>query len=293
MKVDKMDLQNWINDLILNFMNDPARNRLAPDIEEPAFDTPLIGYCRGDDPIFDDFKCHIGSFYWTPADFFRLAFPGHRHSPDKLTVISWVLPQMPATRAENRKCRTLPGLRWSQARHYGENVNHALKQHLETELLRKGIPAAGPVLSSHWNLRRSDTCGIASNWSERHAAHACGLGTFGLCDGLITPKGKAVRIGSVIAALSIDSTPRPYSGLHDWCLFYADGSCTKCIQRCPVGAISRSGHDKEKCRAYAQNVIAPYVETNQLGVKAYGCGLCQVGVPCESAIPVRKHECHD
>jgi epoxyqueuosine reductase QueG len=30
--------------------------------------------------------------------------------------------------------------------------------------------------------------------SERHAAYAAGLGTFGLCDGLITSVGKAVRV---------------------------------------------------------------------------------------------------
>jgi hypothetical protein len=35
----------------------------------------------------------------------------------------------------------------------------------------------------------------ASSWSERHAAHAAGLGTFGLCDGLITAKGKAMQGG--------------------------------------------------------------------------------------------------
>lgn len=30
---------------------------------------------------------------------------------------------------------------------------------------------------------------FGSNWSERHAAYVCGLGTFGLSKGLITDKG--------------------------------------------------------------------------------------------------------
>ena len=45
-----------------------------------------------------------------------------------------------------------------------------------------------------------------------------GLGTFGLCDGLITPVGKAVRIGSVIAKVRISSSPRPYNVHHAYCL---------------------------------------------------------------------------
>ena len=44
---------------------------------------------------------------------------------------------------------------------------------------------------------------------QRHAAHAAGLGTFGLCDGLITAKGKAMRAGSVVARIAVAQTPRP------------------------------------------------------------------------------------
>jgi hypothetical protein len=52
--------------------------------------------------------------------------------------------------------------------------------------------------------------GFASSWSERHTAHVCGLGTFGVSDGLITPVGKAVRVGSVIVRKRFKSTPRSY-----------------------------------------------------------------------------------
>ena len=65
---------------------------------------------------------------------------------------------------------------------------------------------------------------FASLLSERHAAYAAGLGTFGLCDGLITPKGKAMRCGSVVARIQIAATPRPYEDHHAYCLFYAKGN---------------------------------------------------------------------
>jgi len=47
---------------------------------------------------------------------------------------------------------------------------------------------------------------FASTWSERHAAHTFGIGTFGLCDGLITSRGKAMRCGSLVANIQIPST---------------------------------------------------------------------------------------
>lgn len=46
-----------------------------------------------------------------------------------------------------------------------------------------------------WSTALSTQYGFASSWSERHTAHFCGLGTFGVSDGLITSVGKAVRVG--------------------------------------------------------------------------------------------------
>lgn len=52
------------------------------------------------------------------------------------------------------------------------------------------------------------------------------------------------------------------------------------ITRCPVGAISRAGHDKERCGGY---VYGPQIEelAKRYGVAITGCGLCQTKVPCE------------
>jgi epoxyqueuosine reductase QueG len=126
---------------------------------------------------------------------------------------------------------------------------------------------------------------FASTWSERHAAHAAGLGTFGLCDGLITPLGKSIRVGTVVARAPWPANPRPYKGHRDWCLFFATGKCGACIKRCPAGALSPAGHDKRKCKAYIRGVTSPYVEAKLLGVPVNACGLCQTGVPCERGIP--------
>ena len=133
-------------------------------------------------------------------------------------------------------------------------------------------------------MGNSEKYGMASSWSERHAAYAAGLGTFGLCDGLITPKGKAIRCGSVVARIQVPATPRPYQDHHAYCLYYAKGICGLCTTRCPAGAVTKSGHNKMACSKQC-NATAEYAD-KQLGLKGYGCGFCQTGVPCESKIPV-------
>ena len=119
-----------------------------------------------------------------------------------------------------------------------------------------------PMLSPLFESKPSERFVYASTWSERHAAYAAGLGTFGVCDGLITPKGKAMRVGSVIACLQVPPTPRPYADdeYRAYCLFYSQGLCGQCIPRCPVGALSaEGGHDKKKCRAHL-TATRSYVE---------------------------------
>jgi epoxyqueuosine reductase QueG len=209
---------------------------------------------------------------------------GFASASEDLTVISWVLPQTQATKDENVDQKVYPSPRWAAARDVGEKFNVALRQHVVKTLLDATIQAVAPVLSQHWCRQDSQLHGFASTWSERHAAHAGGLGTFGLCDGLITPVGKAIRVGSVVARLEIPTTPRPYQKHQAYCLFFSHGICKKCVERCPVKAISSEGHDKTRCRDHLEKARNYFRKKYGLDNKV-GCGLCQVGVPCESHIP--------
>ncbi|MBI5601926.1 MAG: epoxyqueuosine reductase [Deltaproteobacteria bacterium] len=281
------DLAPWIVSLIEDFIERSPENTLQNAAQEKAFENPLVGFSRGDDPLYESYKELVGPYHWTPLEIFALTFPDSPTKPQDLTVISWILPQTKATKADNRKEKTYPSERWARARIYGEEVNKKLRQSVVNALQEKGIQAMAPLLSPLWEFKQSEKYTFASNWSERHAAYAAGLGTFGLCDGLITPRGKAMRTGSVVAAVQIPPTPRSYTDHRAYCLFFSQGICGKCIPRCPVGALSETGHDKLKCLDHLRNYTADYVKTHY-AFDGYGCGLCQTGVPCESRIPAKK-----
>jgi epoxyqueuosine reductase len=276
-------LSVWIETSIREFVKSPENN-LGMEELEPAWADPLLGFSRGDDPLFVQFKTDIGSFYWTPSEIFEKTFPGITINPSELTIISWILPQTDKIKKDNRKETTFPSERWARSRQFGEEFNVRLRDQVVALLTNAGYAALAPSNSSYFEIQTSDRFGAASTWSERHAAYVSGLGTFGLCDGLITPVGKAMRCGSVIARISIPPTKRLHNDHHAYCLFYSKGTCGKCIKRCPAGAITREGHNKEKCMEYVYTVTSPYVRA-QFGFDSYGCGLCQTKVPCESKIP--------
>ncbi len=278
------DSRSWLEKIISDFVKDSPENTLKMETGEKAFDEVLVGFSSGSDPLYETYKDVVSEQHWTPLEALSIKFPDLQAKPEDITVISWVLPQRGPTKEDNRKESFYPSRRWVQARFPGEEFNTALRNHVVQELGLKGIKSVAPMLLPEWEWLKSTKYVFTSTWSERHAAYAAGLGTFGLCDGLITAKGKAHRAGSVVANLKIPPSPRHYEDHHAYCLFFHDGSCTGCRKRCPVEAITEQGHDKVKCWDHAGGTCARFVKENY-GFDGYGCGLCQVGVPCESGIP--------
>jgi epoxyqueuosine reductase len=277
----------WLKSVIDDFLQRSPENTLQDTAHEKAFETCLIGFSKGDDPLYTAYKQYVGPFHWTPLEIFSKAFPTSRVKAEDLTVISWILPHREATKSDNRKETSYPSERWARARIFGEQVNVKLRKALVTALQDRGYEAVAPQLFPDWSVKPTETYVMASTWSERHAAHASGLGTFGLCDGLITPLGKAMRAGSVVAGIRIPPTPRPYSDHQAYCLYFSRGICGQCISRCPVGALSEKGHDKMKCREFLKPVTEEFVKS-RYEFDGYGCGLCQTDVPCESKIPTEE-----
>lgn len=279
-----MDQGSWITSMIKDFVAQSTVNDMGFEQRERIFDTPLVGFSSGSDPLYDEYKSHIGSFYFKPLELFARSFPQMAPVAEDISVISWIIPSTAKTRREQAEQDRYPSERWARTRDLGEKFNIALREHVVDQLMNAGIAAVAPLLSPHWARSDEGPYAPCSNWSERHAAYAAGLGTFGLCDGLITPVGKAVRVGSVIAARQITPTPRPYSEIHAYCLHFTRDTCRECIPRCPVKALSPEGHDKKRCMQYTEHTMHEYIR-KKYGFETYACGLCQSWVPCTEGIP--------
>jgi ferredoxin len=278
------DSSRWVHDRIVEIVRTSPLNSLGNTAHDRAWGDPLTGYSRGDDPLYRELHDREG--FLLPEEIFASACPDVPFRPGDLTVISWILPQTEDTKRANRKEKEFPAESWARSRVFGDEMNTGLKRLLIAEIGQNGYHAADPAAAEGWKIRMGGQYPCSSTWSERHAAYVSGLGTFGLCDGLITPVGKAMRCGSVVTTLPVPASPRPYASRHEYCRFYADGSCMACMHRCPAGAITPEGHDKERCAAYLYGPAREHI-LKGYGFDGYACGLCQTAVPCESRIPAR------
>lgn len=176
-------------------------------------------------PLFEAFLAPgvIGPHYRPPQAWLETA----------QTVVSFFLPFSQAVRAQNRAAQSLPSQAWLYGRVEGQRFVEALSLRLLQALQEAGFEAVAPSLSpDFWTVSEPETPdgpAFTSNWSERHAAYACGLGTFGLSKGLITRHGMAGRFGSLVTSWQTPPTPREYDGPYDWCI--RCGACAHSLPR--------------------------------------------------------------
>lgn len=233
------------------------------------FDTPVFAFGSAEDEYFQLLKqpSAVGEHYMLPRDWL----------PSAKTVVSFFLPFSDEVRKSNQRNMTWPSDEWLHARIEGQALLNKLCVFVKTELEANGyksvIPAMDPRFWSNGGGPAHDEK-FTSNWSERHTAFVCGHGTFGLSKGLITKKGIAGRFGSIVTESYLEPDVRGYQDIYEYC-----SMCGKCVKNCPVGAISKEkGKDHRLCSDFLD-------ETEQKHDPRYGCGKCQVHVPCESRIP--------
>lgn len=198
---------------IKNFINENEKNRRTEMGSGVYWEEPLVGFASGIDPLFQKYKNIIGSFHLTPQEIIRngLKEKGayfHESEFEQISVISWILPTPEDTRKSNRMEEQFPSKLWAYTKDFGEICNSALRRYVTSYLEKLGYVAVAPILSPGFRLFRDENVGWTSNWSERHIAYVCGLGTFSLNDGFISPKGIALRIGSVVTTLKLRPSER-------------------------------------------------------------------------------------
>jgi epoxyqueuosine reductase len=260
---------------ITGFVETDPRNAMAAHSGMRMYDAPLVGVAAADDAWFSRFTEPgiVGPQYLGPQEWL----------PGAQSVVCWFLPFTKAVRDTNR-APGLPSEEWASARIDGEVFNNALRVYVMNWLEGHVSEALAPAID-----KRFAVVDRIPNWSERHTAFVAGLGTFGLHRALITEKGTAGRLGSVVTTLFLEPIPRPYTRFDEYCPFLTQRQaemvtggkikCGACIRRCPAGAISADGKNHDICSDFIDNEVLP------LFAPRYGCAKCNIAVPCEHGIP--------
>jgi epoxyqueuosine reductase len=120
---------------------------------------------------------------------------------------------------------------------------------------------------------------------DRAVAQRAGIGWSGKNCSIITPEfGSYVYLGEMITNLPFESD----EPMEDRC-----GSCNKCVEVCPTGALIQGGQlDAQKCIAFLTQtkgfLAEPYRE--KLGNRLYGCDTCQTVCPENKGKDFHFHE---
>ena len=257
-------------------------NRISPEkaladglVGVTIFNEPLIKITSAENRKFSELKetTGIGPHHLLPTEWL----------PNAKSVISFFFPFTEEIRKTNRQDMSYPSQGWMNGRIEGQSFINSFSSNLVSFMNAQGFPSLAPSIDPKFLMNTSqDRHQInqlyTSNWSERHIAYACGLGTFSLSKGLITEKGIAGRLTSVITELLLPDDSASFSRFDENCIL-----CGKCIKNCPVDAISfENGKNHDICSTFLDSILKDHSPW-------YGCGKCQVNVPCESQNPAQKN----
>ncbi len=246
-----------------------SEQALTPDMEGlRIYDTPLIGIASAADPLFLKMQevQAIGPHFKTPEKWL----------PDAKSVISIFMPYSDRIKKANADAVNDVATEWLHGRVEGQELLLKTGNFIISVLESLGHNAVIPFLDERFWKVESHEEGYTSNWSERHIAFICGLGTFGLSKSLITKSGTAGRFISIVTDMELPVTERDYSHIYQYCSL-----CGACIRRCPAGAITlEKGKQNAPCGDFVHHTRTDYPNY-------YGCGKCQTGVPCQDTNPCK------
>jgi epoxyqueuosine reductase QueG len=273
------------NDLIqsmIQFTKEAKENHVAEDLAlrpelsgMTMYVEPLLAVAAAEDPLFAQLQAPeaIGPHFMLPESW----LPGAK------SVLSFFSPFTDQVIEANLREPTEVPAEWLHARIEGQIFISAMTTHIRDLVTGAGYECVIPPMDKRFwgngsparvNEDGSSVPGFTSNWSERHIAYVCGLGTFGLSRGLITPRGMAGRFGSLVTTMPIEADQRPYNRYDEYCV-----KCGACIRQCPAKAITlEEGKAQIPCSAFCDEVRTKHTPR-------YGCGKCSVGVPCTRGIP--------
>jgi epoxyqueuosine reductase len=120
--------------------------------------------------------------------------------------------------------------------------------------------------------------------SDRAVAERAGIGWSGKNCAIITPEfGSYVYLGDMITTIDFPE---------DQPIFDQCGTCNKCVDACPTGALVQGGQlDSNKCIAFLTQTkeMLPEQYRKKIGNRLYGCDTCQVVCPVNKGKDARHH----
>ncbi|MFT8321516.1 MAG: tRNA epoxyqueuosine(34) reductase QueG [Bacillus sp. (in: firmicutes)] len=120
---------------------------------------------------------------------------------------------------------------------------------------------------------------------DRAVAQRAGIGWSGKNCAIITPEfGSYVYLGEMITNLPIT----PDTPMEDQC-----GTCNKCVEVCPTGALIQGGQlNAQRCIAFQTQTKGFLSEEfrEKIGNRLYGCDTCQTVCPKNKGMDFHNHE---
>ena len=254
-----------MKDLIRKQIEGVMAGHLSSVSGQVLWKSPLIGYASAADPLFKDLKQTAHQGHLSPTDLLEGA----------KTVLAYFLPFAEEIVSSNTSGE-LPSIQWAYAYSQTNDLITLINNGLESFLHLKSYRAC-TIPATH----NFDPVSLMSAWSHRHVAYIAGLGTLGLNRMLITEKGCAGRIGSIVTELELAPDERIKG---DHCLYLHNGSCSACLDRCTCSALQKDNFNRQKCyERLLENEASLH-----LGGHADVCGKCCCGLPCSVRNPVTK-----
>lgn len=121
--------------------------------------------------------------------------------------------------------------------------------------------------------------------SDRAVAERAGIGWSGKNCSILTPEfGSYIYLGEMITSLPFE----PDIPMEDQC-----GTCTKCLEACPTGALVQGGQINAKsCISFLTQTkeMIPDEYRDKIGNRLYGCDSCQTACPVNKGKDFHFHQ---
>lgn len=219
------------------------------------FREPLIGFASANDTIFSDFKTIISDSHLLPFDLL----------PEAKTVMAFFLPFTKEI-VKGNKNGEYASRQWAETYHFTNNFINQLLNNLSKELVNKNVKMSWLLPTYVFDKEK-----LIADWSHKHIAYACGLGTFGKNNLLITKSGCAGRLGTAVLDTFIPPTQRP-DKIHSC---FGESGCTYCAKICPAKALDGNEFNRHSCYKVCLKNDEIFLDLDCVEV----CGKCSTG-PC-------------